>query len=1304
MKRRLLAALTALILFSSSAIISFADNENLSDTETKDTQEQTSGPDLTTGTQTKALEEAEDVDADIQDDIDALIPEVIDEIKISNADEFMEMVDSCKLDTWSLNKRIILTDDISLVGKDFKGIPSFGGYFDGQGHTISDYNIDSGLSYVGFFTHIEKSGVVTDLNVSGSVIPDENSTIIGGLCGENLGLINECSFKGVVQGKDYVGGIAGINTLSGDIKFSTSEGFISGTHFVGGMAGKNDGNIVNCRNEAMINITNTDTEITIDSMEKLNSLLNLIKNGLNKTEEEASADVTVSDIGGIAGVSIGIIARSINNGDIGYNHVGYNVGGIAGRQSGYLVSCSNNGNIRGRKDVGGIAGQAEPYITIDFATDIAYQLQQSVEKLHDTVTATLHDTKNHSNAISARLAVIQKFTGQAVEDTRFIANGTVDFANGVVSATNEGFNRLEYAIGEASKDNGAMDNLKNSVGSGKKAASDLKAALKDVNIEKYITSDDEKQQYNNALLILESESSQYASLYADSFDPYLNYYINQDCKGTYDLTFYRSSDGEAYELSGDLDQVKTDIQSDPPSGYATKGTWKHDDASDFPDKENENETADYKAALGNADDRAEEYAKENVENPITHEKGNYTEDMAAARATIAAIYANHLGEMGEATRKDAQKSITDLEAAAGSIETSIQQSKDIASNIAGRDDIHFPEFSAEYKLHTNSLADNLAAMNDNFGLLNSEINNATGDMVDDLQAVNDEFNNILNLYTDALDGVLEKDYTNLFSDDSLNEAANTTDATIDSCFNFGTCEGDIDVSGIAGTMAIEYDYDKESDITGLKDSGINASYLTKCVLRDNRNYGDVVSQKSYAGGVCGRQDMGTILNCGSYSKVEATQGSYVGGVAGSSIGYIMQSYAKGELAGMSYVGGISGDGKNIRECLTIVSIEDDPDWSGAIAGHIAEKGEVRDNYFVSDCLAGIDRVSYSKKAEPVAYKDVADNKVFKVIEEETKEKEQKEEQKAKAVPLSTGSDRSEDVEEVYRSLPSEFSKLNISFVLEDDDLEGGKEKVARLSRNYGDKLTLEDYPGVRQKEGYYSEWDIKGIDKLVCDVTITARYKRYRTTISEPDVSDELHQSELLVDGNFREEDKLIVEKTVNVTDDKVSANLDNFETLKVTVPNDGQSIHQIRFKAINIYAELASVLGGKLGSEPTLYLVDNGVRTELTKTGTMGGYSTYEVPGNEFTLSVSIEGARSVAVIIAVVAAVVVLLLIVLLIVIVNVIKRHGGNVPKIFNGFIIKVSEKIENKEQLFYDDSKEEKVDETEDKTEEKKEDKS
>ena len=1279
MRKKILASLMAITLFTTSGLISFAENEPEKDASQENV--------ITTGTQERAAENEVDVDADIEDDIAAAVPVEIETIKISNVDEFLEFVDNCKLNTWSDNKEILLTSDISLVGKEFYGIPDFGGVFDGQGHTISEINISKGQSYVGLFIHVEKNAVIQNLKVSGSVIPTGSPVIIGGIAGENYGLIKDCSFKGVVKGNDYVGGIVGMNQLSGNVSFCTSEGFISGVHFTGGICGENMGNIANCRNEAMVNTTNTDTEITVDSMESLNKVLSLIKNGINKEDDEASSDVTVSDTGGIVGLSIGIVSRCINNGEIGYEHVGYNVGGIAGRQSGYLYSCSNNGRIKGRKDVGGIVGQAEPYIQVDLASDIAYQLSEAIAQLHDTVSATLADTKNQSDVVSARLAIIQKFTGQAVQDTKYIANGTIDYANDISGATNEAFSRVEYVLDETTKNGGPIENISSGASSTKQSANDLKNAVKDLNVENYIVSEDEKKQYEEAKLVLESAAQQYNDNYNAAYTPNYNYQIKQI--GVSGIAYYLSSGGTAdlsewHRNPGSNTQFDRSVIGSDEECDA-KGSWKHTaDESAFPDSSVTAESDAHQKAVKEAQREADNYARDMYVNPVTQQGGSsqYSDDLQHYATTLATIYGNHVGEMSDASRADAESAMNNLSAASDSFSKAGQQTKSILGNVAGRDDIRFPRLDEEYRAHTNSLADNMAAMNDNFGLLNSEMNNATGVLVGDLQAVNDQFNNILNLYTDALDGVLDKDYTTMYSDESYKEASYTTDATVDSCFNFGKCEGDIDISGIAGTMAIEYEFDKEGDITGIKDANLNSSYITKCVLRNNRNYGNIESQKDYAGGICGLQEMGTILNCGSYAKIESTDGNYVGGVAGSSVSYIVESYAKGELDGNTYVGGITGDGMHIKDCLTLVSVTRAENWYGAISGHVAEKGEVRNNYFVSDDLAGIDRVSYALKAEPVSYAAVEKNEVFEEIMQETEESEEK----LEVVPLSTGTDEEVAEEVKYRDLPHEFSNITVNFVLEDEDLEDGSEQVDRLSKKYGESLKPEEYPSVPEKEGYYVDWDVPEVDRLVCDLTATATYKLYRTTLAIDD-SAEKNQSILLVDGNFKEGDKIEATRTVLLNEENNNSSLDEMEIIELTIPDDGQDVHQIRFKPDNDYNQVLEIFG-KLASSTdyALYEVTENTKVKLTPTGKMGAYSTYELEGNTHTLSYGVSNAQNIGFIIIAIFLLAFVLIIVIIIIVVNIIKRHGGKVPKIFGRFVMKVSDRIENKETIFFDDTDE------------------
>ncbi len=1241
MKKRLLALLMVFSMVIGLCPVSFAVEEESTKLPSEISR-------ISTGTQTEAAEKEADknVDEDIEEEVQALIPVQMEEIKIGTVEELLEFAENCKLDTWSVNKKVVLTDDISLLGKEFLGIPTFGGVFDGQGHTISGMNMSAGISHLGLFVNIQKSGTILNLTASGTIIPAGTQINVGGIAGDNYGIIKNCNFKGVISASDYVGGIAGYNHISGMIENCNCQGYLKGVHFAGGIAGSNEGNIYRCTNESQVNTTNTDTQITVDAMTSLTKVINLIKN-INNTTEDANSDITASDIGGIAGISIGIITRCINKGNVGYEHVGYNIGGIAGRQSGYIVNCTNNGKILGRKDVAGIVGQAEPYITVDLSSDVAYQLSEAIGKLHDLVSITLQDAKGQSDTISARLSIIQQFTAGAIDDVGFLADGTIDFANGVSESVTEAFSRAEYALDEASKKNGALDQLTYASDNANEAAEDFRAALEDLDLENYLT-DEEKEEYQDAKDTLESASQQYAELYDRSYTAYYNYQVlDMDYISPKDLEM-RDKDGNKLEYSdpGTKANLTEDlIGNEDTYGLRQEGTWVHtEDGATFPvtdenDPRYEDDKKLYNKSLKNAQSHADDFAVENYQGK---DSNTYWEDIAYASETIGVITLGHLDEMTDDARADAISSLESLDAATENLSTAGRQTRAIARNLADRDAIEFPQMSAEYKAHTSSLVGNLAGMNDNFGLLNTEVSGATGKLVDDLSAISDQFNVIMLLYTDAIDGVLEKDYTTLFNDISLDEAYTCTDATIDGCSNFGRIEGDIDVSGIAGTMAIEYEYDKESALTGIKDSGMNTSFMTKCVLRSNQNYGEAIGEKNYVGGICGLQEMGTIAGCSNYANLKSSSGERVGGVAGTSYSNIMKSFSRGILSAPNYVGGIAGDGTHIKDCFSLVKIEDAESWYGAIAGHVAEKGEVRDNFFVSDELAGIDRISYAKKAEPVSYADA-----------------------------------------IAAEMPGDFKKLTVTFKVEDDDLPGGEETVAKIKKDYGDNIDEADYPGLKNKDGYYASWDVTSLEDITTDQTVTATYKRYRTTLAEDNASENVIQSELLVDGMFKEDDALVVERTINYTGD--SADLKNYETLKVTVPDDGKKVHTIRFRPINDFATVYDTLGNYLGGNMSLYRVEGNRRILLEPSGTMGKYNTYEIEGNDFTLSLDVEGVQHTANRLLTILFAVLALILVLIIVLIIYIRKNGRHVPRLFRRVVKNVSTKIESKEQIFYDESK-------------------
>jgi len=130
-------------------------------------------------------------------------------IHIKSAEDLRSLAHSCTLDSWSRGKTVVLDNDIELTDDDELPIPTFGGTFNGNGHTISGLSITQSVSPAGLFGVLQKDAVIKNLNVEGTVTPSGDSENIGGIVGENHGTIESCTFNGSVSGKRSVGGIAG---------------------------------------------------------------------------------------------------------------------------------------------------------------------------------------------------------------------------------------------------------------------------------------------------------------------------------------------------------------------------------------------------------------------------------------------------------------------------------------------------------------------------------------------------------------------------------------------------------------------------------------------------------------------------------------------------------------------------------------------------------------------------------------------------------------------------------------------------------------------------------------------------------------------------------------------------------------------------------------------------------------------------------------------------------------------------------------------------------------------------------------
>ena len=322
------------------------------------------------------------------------------ELSISTAEEFLTFAENCRLDTYSQNLAVVLNGDIDLNGLEFDGVPIFCGTFDGKGHQITGLNIKNDGSMQGLFRCLTDAAVVRNLTVSGTVQPGGSKNEIGAIAGRNEGRIVNCVFSGTLSGNDHVGGIVGTNAVTGIVENCRAEGEIHGNHFVGGIAGENSGVIRSCENRAVVNTTPQQNSVDISDI-TLDTLTN--------TEDVN----TVTDIGGIAGISSGVIRNCKNGADVGYQHMGYNIGGIAGTQTGYITECENHGDIRGRKEVGGIVGQMEPVSVIQYTEDTIQILQGQLNAMSGLVNQASGNAQANAGAVSTQLGVLQDQTQTA---------------------------------------------------------------------------------------------------------------------------------------------------------------------------------------------------------------------------------------------------------------------------------------------------------------------------------------------------------------------------------------------------------------------------------------------------------------------------------------------------------------------------------------------------------------------------------------------------------------------------------------------------------------------------------------------------------------------------------------------------------------------------------------------------------------------------------------------------------------------------------------------------------------------------
>lgn len=828
-------------------------------------------------------------------------------IWIRGNEDLKELANNCTRDIWSQDKVVILDTDLDFTSEGVTLIPTFGGIFLGQGHTIRGFAIEGTSNNIGLFRYIQETGQVWNLNIQMDATAGTGHSGIGILAGQNKGLISGCSVNGKMNVNNDAGLLVGINEVSGIIEDSTANGIVSGNHRIGGLVGTNKGGITNCTNNALVNTNAKDNKIDIQSLTVQEIL---------STENAAS----VTDIGGIAGSNQGVILYSNNNGSVGYQHVGYNIGGIAGSQTGFIMSCENHGRLNGRKDVGGIAGQMEPSSQMQYEEDTMEKLSREFPKLHDLVTKLDNDASDMSASLSDQINVL---------------------LDAVAGAQNAVDNIMSDISGD-------FDNMSNSL------------SISGLNSPRPVSLDflDKLPTWSPGASPTESPGT------TPSTTPSTTPTGTPTSTPTPTPTPSTSTEGgkgartAVQDLRTSEEEIAYQIPyrlSEPVPGITETKNLSQDDADPADDTNNDTKGNTKDDSKGDTKDDTNKDPKDD-----TKDDGDSLDNLPSLPLVPTPSGGYDFSSFNiwdQIDREALEKEINDAQKAA--YENANRAISDTESEIRNRAD----RAKVRVESARTSLSSSFTKIIDQTRTLNNMADDYNQLLLDDLQAINDEVQVITNIITDTD----TPDTDEIFMDVSDDDTVKDTEGKVLSCTNYGKICGDLNVGGIAGTMSRENNLDPEDDLNLSSDNAtLNVRYKERIVIRECYNSGKVEGKKECAGGIVGEMTLGSIIssmNTGSISGDE----DKVGGIAGESKGTIRKSSSKCALSGDNQIGGIAGKGKTITDCYSMIEIQEGNYYLGSIAGQLDDSGTVENNYFVEGCPPGIDGISLEGEAQPVSY-------------------------------------------------------------------------------------------------------------------------------------------------------------------------------------------------------------------------------------------------------------------------------------------------------------------------------------------------
>ena len=964
-----------------------------------------------------------------------------DTVAISTVNDLKDFFEKCVYDEYSKNKKFVLQNDIDLNGVEIKSAEVFCGIFEGGGHSIKNVKLSFEGSNKGLFCSVTKEGQIRDLNITGDIkvtVGTDTESVFRQKATSILSKtdINTQNFDKRSKG---AGGLVGYN--AGKIVNCSYGGNIKGQKQVGGLVGYNamTGVVDSSANSATV-VGDSETGGIVGYNE------GRIKLSRNDGKVCPDANENTVNAGGICGNNEGAVVICTNNGIVGGESFGDNIGGIVGTQSGEVRECINNAAVQGRRSVGGVVGRFEPYTDIDLSYQSA---KAAMEKDIDTF---------QNDISSARTKLIEY--GLKLLTGSNDVSGLMSLL-GLGDAKNNTRSRLDVLTDSAVN---MMDSITNAVNSA--SDSNVTGSLKDT-----------LDQARGDISSFTDESKQSIRDVSDS--------LNTSLESLDD--FLDEFDGKGDELSDLIDNLNDSLD---------KGKDDVDDSKDKLSNRLDKMEKDIDDVIDNLDDTNEELKK--LLRQLKYVSGDVGDSVSDTMENLDNLVLNMSKELKGL--KDTIKSFKDVLDKLGSTlptlkplptlgpmtrPTATPSNGGSGGNSGGSDSNN--DTSSESVKSEDDIDPGYNVTPD--GELDSsyDVEPSVVGMLKDM------------LFTTAKAAETDDEKTAISdlksTDISLprligDENADT--ALVKYCINNGTVDGTESTGGVVGCVGFESIVRSGENLTLPDGTKVNSDSVLKAVIDSCISFGNVTAESKYAGGICGKSDIGDIKNSLTTGEITVNDGSYSGGTAGYTSGNIDNCIAINDVDGNDHIGGIAGSAKNINTSYSLPRLDGKKDDAGAIVGFV--DGDVTGCYFIDEGLSGISGMNLEGRAEAVKPDDMTtsdgsfpsrmpllDNGNFYMADGD------------KFLPQikSLAQNDAESIGAILQSKSTELSRFHFNVIFKDKDKE-----LKSMTVDYGTVLNDSDIPKLTADGSEVPMWDKDVKSPIIRHTTFSAEYNKATTTIS----------------------------------------------------------------------------------------------------------------------------------------------------------------------------------------------------------------